>query len=102
VLVEVERAVIEDAVHDGGRGAVHPQNEHPQPAAIEKTPGRLVVKRAQRRGAERSSVRVEPVLVVVREPFERVATIAVAGHSLELDIELLLQRAQTAANIGAV
>src|SRR5262245_9971001 len=102
MLVEVKRAVIKEAVHDRGRGAVHPQDEHPKPAAIEKTPGRVIVKRTQRRRAERSSAGVEPVLVVVREPFERVETIAVAGNPLELNIELLFQCTQTAANVGAV
>jgi hypothetical protein len=60
------------------------------------------VKRTQGRGAERRSARVEPALVIVRKPFECVATIAVTGHSLELDVELLLQRTQAPADIGAM
>src|SRR6476659_3270288 len=102
VLVEVKGAVIKKAVHDSGRHAVQAQDVHPQPAASEKAPRHFVVKCAERRGAKRRPLRVEPVGVIVRQPFERRTAVRVAADLLEADCELLLERAKTSPDIGAV
>src|SRR6267142_1790754 len=67
VLIEIERAVVEKAVHHGGGGAVEAQHEHPQPAAIKSALGELVVKRAQVVRPERGAALVEPAIVILEE-----------------------------------
>src|SRR5512138_2253591 len=102
VLIEVKGIVIKKAVHDSGRRAVDTQDEHAQPAALEKPPGRVLVKGAQRRGAECGAARVEAAPVVLRQTFERLTALGLAGDLLEADVKVLLEAAKPPANIGAM
>src|SRR5712691_13429049 len=47
VLIEGERAAVQEAVHHGHRRAVHAKDEHPEPAAVERALGDFVMKGAQ-------------------------------------------------------
>src|SRR6266850_527453 len=102
VLIEIERAVVEKAVHHGGGGAVEAQHEHPQPAAIEGTPGELVVKRAHVVRPERGPALVEPAIVILEELGERLAALRVARDALEAHVELLVERADAPPNVRAM
>src|SRR6185503_4682295 len=102
VLIERERAVVEEAIHHGGDGAVEAQDEHPQPAAVEGAPGELVVKGFQVVGRERGAALVEPAIVVLDDLRERVAALRVVRDALEAHVELLLERAHAPPHVGAV
>src|SRR5258705_7224895 len=102
VLIEIERAVVEKAVHHGGGGAVEAQHEHPQPAAIESALGELVVKRAQVVRPERGAALVEPAIVILEELRERLAALRVARDALEAHVELLFERADAPPHVRAM
>src|ERR1044071_2974141 len=102
VLVEIERAVVQEAVHHGRGGAIEAKHEHPQPAAIERAPGDLVVERAKALGPERGAALVEPLVVVREELRQRLAPLRVGRDALEAHVERPLERADAPAHVRTV
>src|ERR1041384_80619 len=102
VLVEIERVVIEKAVHHCGEFAVQPQEVEPQRAALEGEPGDLVVKGAGRMAAERGALGVEAARVVTHQCRHRDAAFGFSCHPVETDVEFLFERADAPADVGAM
>ena len=104
VLIEIELAVVGEAVHHCRRCAVQPKHVHPQPAAVERSPCRVVMKCAKRRREKRrrAALRLEAPLVEAEEGRQRFLPLRLGRHPFKRRIELLVERPQAPPHVGAM